>query len=78
MTFAIDPTTIAGTAAFIGILATAAGVFIGFGKLSSRIGTVAADVKELKADVKQILGMLHTHQGYHQGLVAAESPADAD
>lgn len=75
MTFVIDPAAIA---AFVTILLTAAGAFIWFGKLSSRIDTVEADVKELKADVKQILGMLHTHQGYHQGLVAAESPADAD
>ena len=78
MTFTIDPAAIAAAAAFIGILATAAGVFIWFGKLSSRIDTVEAGVKELKADVKQILGMLHTHQGYHQGLLASEIPADAD
>ena len=75
MTITIDPAAIA---AFVGILLTAAGVFIWFGKLSSRIDTVEADVKELKGDIKQILAMLHVHQGYHQGLVASELPADGD
>ena len=75
MTITIDPAAIA---AFVTILLTAAGGFIWFGKLSSRINTVEADVKELKGDVKQILGMLHSHQGYHQGLVASELPADGN
>lgn len=75
MTLTIDPAAIA---AFVGIVLTAVGVFIWFGKLSSRIDTVESDVKELKGDVKQILGMLHTHQGYHQGLVASELPGDAN
>ena len=72
----IDPAAIAAIAAFIGILLTAAGVFIRFGKLSNRIDTLEADVKELKADVKQILGMPNTHLGYHQGLVVAGEPPD--
>ena len=75
MTITFDPAAIA---AFIGILLTAAGGFIWFGKLRNRIDTVATDVKELKADVKQVLAMLHVHQGYHQGLGANELPADAD
>ncbi len=77
MTFTIDPAAVAAAAAFIGILGTAAGVFIWFGKLSNRIDTVEADVKGLKGDVKQILGMLHSHQGYHQRLVASELSGDA-
>ena len=75
MTISFDPAAIA---AFVGILLTAAGGFIWFGKLSHRIDTLEHDVKELKADVKQILAMLHVHQGYHQGLIASELPADAD
>ena len=76
MTFTIDP---AAVAAFVGILLTAAGGFVWFGKLSNRIDTVEADVKELKADVKQILGMLNTHLGYHQGLtVVSEPPTEGD
>ena len=71
MTITIDP---AAMAAFIGILLTAAGVFIWFGKLSNCIDAVEADVKELKGDVKTILGLLTTHQGYHQGLIAAGEP----
>ena len=78
MAITIDPAAIAAAAAFVGILATAAGVFIWFGKLSHRIDVVEADVKELKGDIKQILGILHTHQGYHQGLIAGELPNDAD
>lgn len=76
MTITIDP---AAAAAFVGIILTAAGGFIWFGKLSNRIDTLEADVKELKADVKQILGMLNTHLGYHQGLiVAGEPPTEGD
>ncbi len=79
MTLTIDPATIAAAAAFVGILLTAAGAFIWFCKLSNRIDTVAADVKELKADVKQILGMLNTHLGYHQGLaVVSDPPSESD
>ena len=79
MTITVDPATIAAAAAFVGILLTVAGVFIRFGKLSNRIDTVEADVKELKGDVKQILGLLNTHQGYHQGLVASgELPTGGD
>ena len=69
MTITVDP---AAVAAFIGILLTAAGGFIGFGKLSSRI-----DI--LESDVKQILGMLNTHLGYHQGLMATgDAPDESD
>ena len=79
MTITIDPAAVAAGAAFVGMLLTAAGGFIWFGKLSNRIDTLEADVKELKADVKQILGMLNAHLGYHQGLiVASEPPADGD
>ena len=79
MTITIDPETIAAAAAFVGILLTVAGAFIRFGKLIKRIDTIAADVKELKSDVKQILGLLNTHQGYHQGLVASgKLPAGGD
>ena len=76
MTITIDP---AAAAAFIGILLTAAGGFIWFGKLSNRIDTIEADVKELKADVKEILGLLNAHLGYHQGLaVTSEPPTEGD
>ena len=79
MTITIDPVAVAAGAAFVGILLTATGGFIWFGKLSNRIDTLEADIKELKADVKQILGMLNTHLGYHQGLiVASEPPANGD
>ena len=78
MEITIDTAAIAAGAAFLGVLATAAGGFIWFGKLSNRIVTLENDVKELKGDIKQILAMLHTHQGYHQGLAVGESPADAD
>ena len=76
MTITVDP---AAVAAFIGILLTAAGGFIWFGKLSSRIDILESDVKELKDDVKQILGMLNTHLGYHQGLMATgDAPDESD
>ena len=78
MQITIDPAVIAAGAAFVGVLVTAAGGFLWFGKLSNRIDTLKTDVKELKADVKQILAMLHVHQGYHQGLAASELPAEAD
>ena len=70
MTITIDPSAIAAALAFFGVLFTALGALIGFRKLRTRIATVQADVKEVKADVKQILAMLHTLEGYHQGLAA--------
>ena len=78
MEITIDPAAVAAGAAFFGVLVTASGGFIWFGKLSNRIVTLENDVKELKGDVKKILAMLHTHQGYHQGLAVSQSPDDTD
>lgn len=76
MTITIDLSAVAAFAAFLGMVMTAGAGFIWFGKLSNRIDTLEADVKELKADVKQILGMLNTHLGYHQGLIATGESLD--
>ena len=69
MTVTIDPVTIT----MLGVLILAAiGSFIWFGKLSSRVDRLEADVAALKQGQERILELLNQHIGYHQGL--AESP----
>ena len=67
MTLTIDPVTIS---ILVTLLLAVIGAVVWLGRLGQRVDRLETDVAELKAGQAQILGLLHQHIGYHQGIDA--------